>query len=255
MASFVEEDPNKHVIGYPSACPRPHPASCNHIAYPRAQTTDPANTSVGYPCSTLPPFNQKPCPAQASDPHRSVRRVMICLVSTILIFCIISFITWLIFRPKTPEFRVDSVTIPPLNTSTLVISPHWEIGLSVKNPNKKINILYDEMEAGIYYGEECLSEAYILPYTQEKNNEMVLWAKFDELDDPVANLITKDRKSGVISLKVKVVGWVTYEAGAWKTSTHLMEVTCKNIRVGFDMSTGVGTYLSGSESCDVYISD
>ncbi|PIA54370.1 hypothetical protein AQUCO_00900719v1 [Aquilegia coerulea] len=248
------DDPNKHVIGYPSAYPQPH-RSYNHTAYPGVQSTDQANISVGYPYNTLPLSNPNPCPAQTSKHQRRFGHLIIFLVSVILIFCIISLTIWLIFRTKPPEFCVDSATIPPLNTSTLVISPYWEIGFLVKNPNKKMNISYDEMEAGIFYGEECLSEAYILPYTQEKNNEMVILVKFDEIDDPVANLITEDRKRGRISLKVKVVGWVKYETGVWKPRTHLMEVTCMNVRVVFNLSTGVGTYLGGSARCDVYISD
>ncbi|PIA54371.1 hypothetical protein AQUCO_00900720v1 [Aquilegia coerulea] len=252
MTSLGEEDRNKPVIGYPTAYQQAHP-NHNPSAYPAAQSTDHTNTYIGYPYPA-PPHNPNPYPARSYAFSHALRRLVIFLISALIIFCILSFVTWLIFRPRLPEFRVDSATIPPVNTSTLVIPPYWEIGFLVKNTNRKTDIQYEPIVSSLFYGEDqLLCETTLLPFKQKKQTEMVLWSRFNDVDnEKVLDIISDDKKRGMVSLNVAMLGWIRFKAGAWKTRYNLMRVICMDVRIGFNSSTGVGNYLGGSsERCKV----
>ncbi|KAF5179498.1 Late embryogenesis abundant (LEA) hydroxyproline-rich glycoprotein family [Thalictrum thalictroides] len=244
--------PAPPVITYRTAYQQAHP-SHNPSAYPAAQSTDHTNTYIGYPY-TAPPPNPNLYPARSYGFNHALCRLVIFLISALIIFCTLSFITWLILHPQLPEFRVDSATIPPLNNSTSAMPPYWEIGFSVNNTNRKMNIQYEPIVSSLFYGEDqLLCETTLLPFEQEKRTEMLLWSRFNGVDnEKVLDIISDDQKRGMVSLNVALLGWIRFKAGAWKTRYNLMRVICMDVRIGFNSSTGVGNYLGGSsERCKV----
>ncbi|XP_042974635.1 NDR1/HIN1-like protein 10 [Carya illinoinensis] len=54
-------------------------------------------------------------------------------------------ITWLVLKSRLPEFRVDSVSASPLNTTRSQLTAAWNITLVVRNPNTKLSIYYDRV--------------------------------------------------------------------------------------------------------------
>ncbi|KAF9597437.1 hypothetical protein IFM89_018883 [Coptis chinensis] len=238
MSSSREDDRNKPVIGYPTAYPPGHP-NYDH------------NTHTGHPYP-VPSTNRNPYPAHSYNRNSTTfcGRLLIALIATMVIFSVVSFISWLIFRTILPEFRVDIVVIPPSNTSASVISPKWEFGFVVENPNKKINISYDALEVSLFHGEEFLCETYFLPSDQLKNSHSFLWAEFRNVEERVVKLISEDRKRGMVNLNVKLTGWIRFKAG-WGTRRHLLKVLCMDVGIQFDSRTGLGTWAGGLEGCEV----
>ncbi|KAF9594902.1 hypothetical protein IFM89_035063 [Coptis chinensis] len=103
------------------------------------------------------------------------------------------------------EFQVDMVNIP-LNASASVISPNWEFGFLVENPNKKADIYSDVMEVSLFYKGEFLCETDVSPFEQGKNTKSLLWAGFKDVEKKIVDLISEDSKRGMVSMNVEVMG-------------------------------------------------
>ncbi|KAF9597435.1 hypothetical protein IFM89_018881 [Coptis chinensis] len=236
MSSLREDDRNKPVIGYPTAYPPGHP------------NYEP-NTYTGYPYpAPSPNHNPYPAPSYSRSSNTFLRRLLIFLIAVMIIFSAISFISWLVFRPHLPEFRVDMVNIS-LNASASVISPNWEFGFLVENPNKKADICYDVMQVSLFYKGEFLCETDVSPFEQGKNTESLLWAGFKDVEKKIVDLISEDSKHGMVSMNVEVMGWIRFEAGALRIRPHLMRVLCVDVGIQFNSSTNLGTWAGGNEMC------
>ncbi|KAF5179500.1 General transcription and dna repair factor iih helicase subunit xpb [Thalictrum thalictroides] len=158
------------------------------------------------------PYNPPPSPPPPPPPRRSTLILPICLctVSVIVVFGIISGLIMLIIQPQLPEFQVDSISIPLLNSSTSDTLPTWEIGFHVRNPNKKMKIFYDDLETSLSYNEdyseELLCETELSPFSQGTKNDTVLWARFSYVQESSVTYITEKINHGVVSMKVKLYG-------------------------------------------------
>ncbi|KAF9597423.1 hypothetical protein IFM89_018869 [Coptis chinensis] len=182
-----------------------------------------------------------------------VRRLIIVSISFSITFGIAYGIMWLIIQPLLPEFYVNSVSIPSLNTSNSETLPTWEISFNVRNRSKKMKISYDAMDTSLSYvdyGEELLCETTTLPFYQGKKNETVLFAAFNDVEESVLNSLKGYVKHGFVSLNAKLLGWVKFKPNPWMTQTHL-KVVCVDVKVRFNSSTGVGSYIGGSQKCKV----
>ncbi|KAF9597438.1 hypothetical protein IFM89_018884 [Coptis chinensis] len=113
-----------------------------------------------------------------------------------------------------------------------------------------MTIDYDVMEISFFYGEEFLCGTYFSPFNQEKRKENFLKVRFKTVEDRVLNLISGDRKRGMVRLNVEASGWIKVKSRILKTKHHLMEVICKDVMVKFNSSTGLGAW-AGHEKCRV----
>ncbi|RZC84136.1 hypothetical protein C5167_046923 [Papaver somniferum] len=264
------DDPNKPVTGYPTTGNYPPPQTSYHQNY--HQTGYPAQTSnnypppppgTGYPYSAPPPayYNPNPYPHQTYDPQRAtfLRRVKIAGISVFLIIGAITFIIWLVVRPHLPDFHVDSASVTNFNVTNSQLSANWEIGFFVRNPNKKMTIFYDRIEGSIFYKDESLTETSLVPFFQEKKNETTISTRFTAMGTYVGERTAKDilgdkNNGGGLRFNVRMLAWVRFRSGAWRTRRHLMRVFCEDVRIGFPNATSSAGTLSGSSKvCEVHL--
>ncbi|PIA54372.1 hypothetical protein AQUCO_00900721v1 [Aquilegia coerulea] len=220
------------------------------------RTTYEEEETIGIPVHQLPyqPYNPPPPP----PPPRSTLRVRICVctVSVIVVLALISGLIMLIIQPQLPEFQVDSISIPLLNSSsTSDILPTWEIGFHVRNPNKKMKIYYDVLETSLSYdedySEELLCETELSPFSQGTKNDTILWARFSYVQESSVTYITEKINHGVVSLKVKMYGSYKGKPDPYLVKKN-MNINCIDLKVGFTNSTRlVGSLLDGSKRCKV----
>ncbi|WMV55990.1 hypothetical protein MTR67_049375 [Solanum verrucosum] len=253
-------DPNRPVTGYPAAgAPPPNPngyGGAAHqqppigTAYPYA--APPPASAVYYPNN---PYYQPNNPYDAQR-NTFLRRVIGMAIAAMVIAGTFVFILWLILRPRIPEFRVDSLSVSNLNLTNSLISGKWDLRFTVRNPNKKMTLYYDDVAAAVFYDDVSLSDTTVPPFFQEKRAETARQASFATAGAYVNNRafdqMNKERsRKGAIGFNVRMVARVRFRAGAWRARRRFVRVYCKDLSVEVGSNNSSGTLLGGARQCRV----
>ncbi|KAL8147937.1 NDR1/HIN1-like protein 10 [Apium graveolens] len=236
-------NPTRPVTGYP-AHPNPNGYSSG-TAYPYAAAPPPNN---GY-------YTQNPY-YNRTDPQRAfIRRLFAIIISCIIISGTVLLIIWLILRPRVPEFRVDSLSVSNFNISSSLLSGNWDVQFTVRNPNKKITVKYDRIDADVFYKSEGLASTTLPPFSQGKRNETKVRATFGAIgayvEDWVVRDVSGDRGKGSVKFSVRLLARARFKAGAWGTRKRYVRVLCRDVPVGLTLSSGRGAMVGGARECRV----
>nr|XP_043632884.1 NDR1/HIN1-like protein 1 [Erigeron canadensis]XP_043632885.1 NDR1/HIN1-like protein 1 [Erigeron canadensis]XP_043632886.1 NDR1/HIN1-like protein 1 [Erigeron canadensis]XP_043632887.1 NDR1/HIN1-like protein 1 [Erigeron canadensis] len=240
-------DPNRPppVTGYPA----PPPQNGTAYPYPAAQQTY-FNTSY-YPPNN--PYTLQ----QQQERIKFLRRIFAIFMGCIIITGIIVFLMWVILRPQVPEFRVNSLSVSNFNASSnSLVSGNWDAQLMVRNPNSKITLYYDQIEAAVFYKAESIAETTVAPFVQGKKNETAFGAKFASVSSYVndKNGIANDRiKGNAVAFNIRMVARVRFKAGSWWAKRRVLRVYCPDLNVAFSTNaTSSGSLTAaGVKNCRV----
>ncbi|KAA8549938.1 hypothetical protein F0562_001622 [Nyssa sinensis] len=253
------EDPSRPVTGYP-ATGFPHAQSNNNPnAYPSAH---PSYCTTAYPYAAPAPqatyYNPNSYYGQPFQTPGAtfLRRIFVIIIAAFIITGTVGFITWVVLRPRLPEFRVDSVSLSNFNiSSSSLISGKWDVRFTVRNPNHKITLYYDRIEASVYYRSELLSETTVPPIVQGTKNETAARATFAAssayVEGSVVNGINQDRARGTVGFSVGMVTSVRFKAGEWWARRRFLRVYCRDLTVGITLNNSGGTLVGGPKQCGV----
>ncbi|KAE8099410.1 hypothetical protein FH972_017394 [Carpinus fangiana] len=92
-----------------------------------------------------------------------------------------SFSFYLVFKPDSPNYSIDNITISGLNltatattTSVLTVSPEFDVTVRADNPNDKIGIYYrKDSSVEVYYSDVRLCNSVLPVFYQPSNNVTV----------------------------------------------------------------------------------
>lgn len=214
---------------------------------------DPSRPVTGYPAPNgpyagpAPYYNQQP---PQYNPQRAtfLRRFFGVIIGCVIITGTIIFISWLVLRPRYPQFRVDAFAVTgPFNMTANSLSSSWDVALTARNPNGKITLNYDEIRAAVFYRGESLADTYLPPFVQGKNEETPLKASFAAANtfvdsDDVDGINQEMRKAdGKVAFSVWLVADVRFTAGIWRRRRFL-KVYCGDLLVSVSAN---GTGLTG----------
>ncbi|GAB4859832.1 hypothetical protein Ancab_011312 [Ancistrocladus abbreviatus] len=247
-------DASRPATGYP-APQNGYPPPGTNTAYPYAQQPPP-QSNYYYQNNNPNPYYYNT--AYATQRATFFRRFVSAFLALLIIVGVILFIIWLVLRPRLPHFQVDSLSLSQLNLSSSAISANWDVRFTVSNPNTKMHVYYDSVEADIYYKAEHLAQNQLPPFDQGTKTTTNLTAKLVAssafVDRWVVSGISGDKKSGSVSFNVRVLGLVRFKAGGWRVRTRWLRVFCGNLPVGFSSSSSIGangTLTGGPSRCAV----
>ncbi|XP_042958145.1 uncharacterized protein LOC122293716 [Carya illinoinensis] len=110
------------------------------------------------------------------------------------------------------------------------------------NPNKKMNLYFDNFDASVFYRKTCLSMTSIKPLSLEKMERTSFAAelkanshrslKREELKD-----LGEKLRRGWVDFEVNMWVSTTFGAGNWLSMKRSMAVNCKNLNVIFSSSS------------------
>lgn len=209
-----------------------------------------------------PPYHHPPphrrrryYPAAGRDPRRTICSIIVILL---LLLGIIALTLWLVYRPHHPKFRVISAAVYQLNTSSPpFIAASVQFTVVIRNPNRRVTMLYDPFSAYVAYRNQAITPPVALPpLFQETKSTVALAPLLGGAPVPVpaelANALAMDEAYGVVALRLVMTGKVRYKAGAFKSGRHGVYVACDmlvSLKKGF-----VGELpLLGSPPCNVYL--
>ncbi|XP_041028954.1 NDR1/HIN1-like protein 10 [Juglans microcarpa x Juglans regia] len=98
------------------------------------------------------------------------------LFTVLVIVALAGFIFWLIFRPNEIKFRVTDASLTQFNFTANDNTLHYNLALnvSIRNPNKRIGIYYDRIEANAYFGGQRFDTETVTPFYQGHKNTTVI---------------------------------------------------------------------------------
>ncbi|KAL3530331.1 hypothetical protein ACH5RR_009653 [Cinchona calisaya] len=240
-------DPSRPVTGYPA----PNTTG---------QPPPPSNTSYPYAAPTSTYYDQQYYPANYQPDPDAIRRAILLrrlfgiLIACVIIIGTILFIIWLVLRPRLPAFRVDSFSVTNFNiSSSTLLSANFDVGITARNPNTKITLAYDVIEAGVYFRGYSLSETTLPPFTQSKKNETSFRADFAAVrayvNGDAVNGINGQSKNGNVVFNLRMVMTVRFKAGVWRDRRRVLRVVCGDLSVGVSSNSTNGTLLGGARQC------
>ncbi|KAK4492287.1 hypothetical protein RD792_003090 [Penstemon davidsonii] len=251
------EDPNRPVTGYPAP---PNGHSSNRppsYPYPNAAAAPPYTAYSNYNNN---PYYQPNYPdADSVRSANCLRRIFAFVIALVVIFGTITFIVWLVLRPQLPEFRVDSLSLSNFTlTNNSLVSFTSEIRLTAQNPNKKMRLVYEQIEAAICYERDSLSQTTLPPFSQDTKNETSLTANFAAagsfVKKRVVDGVNRERgEDGTVKFNLRMISTVRFVAKAWRTRRRFLKVFCGNLMVAIPGDGRFATLTGGSRRCQVGI--
>ncbi|KAB1222554.1 Protein YLS9 [Morella rubra] len=144
------------------------------------------------------------------------------LFTVLVILALAAFIFWLLFRPNEVKFYVTDASLTQFNYTSNDNTLHYNLALnvSIRNPNKRIGIYYDRIEANAYYQDQRFDTETLTPFYQGHKNTTVLSPVFHgqqllTLGSSEVSNFDSDKNNGIfgISLRLNIrirakLGWI-----------------------------------------------
>ncbi|WCJ34205.1 Late embryogenesis abundant (LEA) hydroxyproline-rich glycoprotein family [Euphorbia peplus] len=154
------------------------------------------------------------------------------IVSIVVTVGIAILIFWLVVRPNKVKFHVTEATLSEFNVdANNNLRYNLAMNITVRNPNKKIGIYYDYIEARAYYEDQRFAVDTLNPFYQGHKNTSVLSPVFrgqhllvlsgDRLSD-----FNAEKTSGIYSIDVKVHFKIRFKIGDIKIGKFKPKVEC-----------------------------
>ncbi|KAL5060363.1 hypothetical protein RYX36_031967 [Vicia faba] len=113
---------------------------------------------------------------------------------------IIMLIVYLVFKPRNPEFQVNSAQLTFLTLTGNYLTAKWNIDIIISNPNKKLDISYNPVSATVFYSKDInqfgpISNIPLKPFYQPKKSKAVV-----RFETQVTNLfVSSGVASGIVN--------------------------------------------------------
>ncbi|KAI3957979.1 hypothetical protein MKW98_020621 [Papaver atlanticum] len=140
-------------------------------------------------------------------------------------------IVWLILRPINHlKFNVTDASLTQFNiTGNDMLHYDLAVDLNLRNPNKKIGVYYDQIEARAFYDGRRFDSVMLTPFYQGHKNTTILRPVFkgQRLLPNVQGEYNKDMVDGKFNVEVKLYLKMRFKAGVVKTTKFKPRVKCE----------------------------
>ncbi|XP_022766974.1 NDR1/HIN1-like protein 10 [Durio zibethinus] len=164
-------------------------------------------------------------------------------------------IFWLIFRPNRIKVHVTDVSLTEFNlTSNNTLNYNLVVNMTVRNPNRRIGIYYDRIEARAYYEDQRFDTQTLNPFYQGHKNTSFLNPVFSgehfvSLGAEETSKFNEETTNGLYSIDVKLYLRIRLKIGRIKTGRFKPKISC-DLKV--PLSSGNGSLAGALETtkCD-----
>ncbi|CAN4109465.1 unnamed protein product [Withania somnifera] len=155
------------------------------------------------------------------------------IFTLVIILGVAALVLWLILRPNKVKFYVTDATLTQFDWSTTNNTLHYDLALNmtIRNPNKRVGIYYDSIEARAMYQGQRFSSQNLDPFYQGHKNTSTLHPVFKGqnfvlLGDREKSNYNNEKNSGVFEMEVKLYMRIRLKAGWIKTHKIKPKIEC-----------------------------
>ncbi|KAK4371780.1 hypothetical protein RND71_007164 [Anisodus tanguticus] len=161
------------------------------------------------------------------------------LCTLLVIIAVVGFILWFVLRPNKVNFHVADASINHFDFSDRNNTLNYDIALniSIRNPNKRIGIYYDLIEARAYYHGGNFGNTTLDPFYQGHKNTTDLDLVFKgsnsiQLGDKARSDYNGEKDNGVYEIGLKLYMRIRFKFGWIKTKKIKPMIKC-DLKVPF----------------------
>ncbi|KAL2503132.1 NDR1/HIN1-like 2 [Forsythia ovata] len=176
------------------------------------------------------------------------------IVFTILVIVgIIVLVCWLIFRPNTIKFYATDASLTEFNFNNNTLHYNLALNLTIRNPNKRIGIYYDRIEARAFYEGQRFDSVTLQPFYQGHKSTHSLKAEFKGqnvvlLGNKELSNYNNNKNSGMYDIEVILYLRTRLKFGFVKSTKVKPKIEC-DLKIPLHSNgTSSGTYES--KRCD-----
>lgn len=173
----------------------------------------------------------------------------------IVLTAIAAGILYLVFRPESPNYSVENLSINGLNlsSSSQAISPEFDVTVRAENPNDKIGIYYEKgSSVKVYYSGINLCNGVLPAFYQPSNNVTIFQTALTGpgvvLSSTDYQTLMNQQREGKVPFKLKLRVPVKLKVGSVKSWTITVKVSCDITVNGLTAKSGIV-----SKDCDVSV--
>ncbi|XP_022738360.1 NDR1/HIN1-like protein 1 [Durio zibethinus] len=196
----------------------------------------------------------KHCAKQGISIDKSYKKLFFAFSAFFTSVLAFIFLIWLVLHPEKPQFSLREADIYQLNLSgPQLLNSSIQLTLLSKNPNKKVGIYYDELQAyAAYKGQQITVDTSLPPFYQGHEESNLLTASLEGTGLPVASSfgyeVGRDQTAGRIVLNLKVKGKLRWKVGTWVSGQYRFNVNCISVMAfGPTAPTGPLTSNQGTQ--------
>ncbi|CAA7396842.1 unnamed protein product [Spirodela intermedia] len=212
-------------------------------------------------------------PAVPPKHQRKSRGCFCCLLSTffkiliglVILLGVLALVLWLVLRPVEVKAYVRTASLTQFNLSTVGGNDNFRYNLTavgrgsigynlstvidIRNPNKRIGLYYDSIEAIAYYEGERFAWKALPAFYQGHKNTTTLYPAFSgqsTIDMSISEVqdFELHRQAGTFDVTLHLRSRIRFKLGSsFKTSRTTMKIKC-------NMALPYGKSFSGTK-CDV----
>ncbi|RWR85244.1 NDR1/HIN1-Like protein 3-like protein [Cinnamomum micranthum f. kanehirae] len=168
------------------------------------------------------------------------------IITIIVVLGIIVLVLWLVLRPSKVKVYVENASLTQFNLTDNTLYYNLTLDMSVRNPNKRVGIYYDRLEATAYYDENRFAYTTLPSFYQGHKNTSMLYPVFSgesvvALGSSGVADFNQDKSQGSFDIFVRVNLRIRFKVGPIKTNRYKPKFECDlKLPLSSDGSTATG---------------
>ncbi|KAB5519634.1 hypothetical protein DKX38_023953 [Salix brachista] len=174
------------------------------------------------------------------------------IVTVLALVGLFILVVWLIFRPiNKVKVHVTDVALMEFNHTNNMLRYNLTFNVHIRNPNKKIGIYYDRIEAKAFYEGQRFGYHSLTPFYQGHKNTTVLNVVFNgqqpvTLQGQDLTQFNSEKAMGLYSITTELSLRVRFKLGKVKTTRFKPKIECNDLNSHLYMVS-----VDGSSKCDI----
>ncbi|XP_010246779.1 PREDICTED: NDR1/HIN1-Like protein 3-like [Nelumbo nucifera] len=154
------------------------------------------------------------------------------IITVVVVVGIAVLVLWLVFHPNKVKFHVVNASLTEFNLTGNTLSYNLALNMTVRNPNKKIGVYYDRIEARAFYDDVMFGSQTLTPFYQGHKNTTFLNPVFQGqsplvLGTSELNDFNTDKTAASFDIDVKLYLRIRFKVGSLKTNKYKPKVKCE----------------------------
>ncbi|ESQ52156.1 hypothetical protein EUTSA_v10017735mg [Eutrema salsugineum] len=179
------------------------------------------------------------------------------LIGVAVFLGIVALILWFILRPNVVKFQVADANLTRFDLDPQSNNLHYNLSLnfSIRNPNRRLGIHYDQLEASGYYGDQRFAAVNMLSFYQGHKNTTEIGTEFNGqrlvlLGAGGREDLREDQKSGIYRIDVKLRFKIRFKFGFLNSWAFRPKVKC-HLKVPLTSANSTGGFQFHPTKCHV----